>query len=358
MAIGFNTDTIHLAQAKFAKLAQQLKTIGNTRRVPCKDLERCLGLLVWACSISPHLRPFLAPLFRDLHQPPATMYSISAPSWPAFLASLDPKARVLKPMPGLWIPVGATIIEAQHQTISKRSELPTVPRSHKPTWVRASDPQATKTQLRKDTRDCLAWLTRCIQQTPVYPVKQAPILPCLAAADACAEGHEIGIGGWIISRSHVIWFGETWTYAAAQEAWPCLQAPNSRAYIACFETIAQFALLKAAHQRLGHSHYAFTLPTSSDNIATEAGVNSLFTMALEPLPTPSGSMGARPRRYSPGEPRGGSQQRVGRPTESQRLQTLSTQVRSAHSLPAIRLHIIAPTADTPSTAGPMGPRAP
>ena len=111
----------------------------------------------------------------------------------------------------------------------------------------------------------------------MYPLKQAPVLPCLAAADACAEGDEIGIGGWIISCSQVIWFGETWKYADAQAAWPCLQAQNAQAYIACFETIAPFALLKAAHQKLGHSHYSFALPTGSDNIATEAGTNSLFT---------------------------------------------------------------------------------
>ena len=85
------------------------------------------------------------------------------------------------------------------------------------------------------TKECLAWLTRCIQQTLVYPLKQAPVLPCLAAADACVEGDEIGIGGWILSRSQVVWFGETWKYTEAQAAWPCLQAQNAQAYIACFE---------------------------------------------------------------------------------------------------------------------------
>ena len=40
-------------------------------------------------------------------------------------------------------PHGATIIEAQHQTISKRSELPRAPHTHKPTWVRASDASHT-----------------------------------------------------------------------------------------------------------------------------------------------------------------------------------------------------------------------
>ena len=34
---------------------------------------------------------------------------------------------------------------------------------------------------------------------PVYPLQQAQVIPCLAAADACAEGAEIGIGGWLMS---------------------------------------------------------------------------------------------------------------------------------------------------------------
>ena len=58
--------------------------------------------------------------------------------------------------------------------------------------------------------------------------------------------------------------------------WPCLVKPAQR-YIACFETLAQLALLQATHSHIGGGHYSLSMPSGTDNSATEASLNKLFT---------------------------------------------------------------------------------
>ena len=55
--------------------------------------------------------------------------------------------------------------------------------------------------------------------------------------------------------------------------WPCLVKRR----IACFETLAQLALLQAAHSHIGGGRYSFSMPSGTDNSATEASLNKLFT---------------------------------------------------------------------------------
>ena len=58
--------------------------------------------------------------------------------------------------------------------------------------------------------------------------------------------------------------------------WPCLVKLGQR-YIACFETLAQLPLLQATHSHIGGGHYSFSMPSGTDNSATEASLNKLFT---------------------------------------------------------------------------------
>ena len=102
------------------------------------------------------------------------------------------------------------------------------------------------------------------------------LLHCLAAADACAEGSTVGIGGWVIAKSSIAWFTDTWDRAEVRQTWNFLTKP-AQAYIASFETLAQFALLQCTHHITGHSHLLVNVPSGTDNTATEAGLNKLFT---------------------------------------------------------------------------------
>ena len=135
--------------------------------------------------------------------------------------------------------------------------------------------------LRNERRQALTWLSACFQHDQLRTLRQSPLLRCMAAADAVAEGDAVGIGGWISASSDFFWFSESWTMTEIRSHWPQL-TKSAQPYIACFETLAQLALAMIAHRRLHSRHFNFVLPTASDNTAAEAGINKLFT-TTEPL---------------------------------------------------------------------------
>ena len=75
--INFAHDTIQLMKTKLVKLEDLITTPLDKRKVLRKTLEQCIGLLIWATSIALHLRPWMAPLYADLHSPPGSMHSAS-----------------------------------------------------------------------------------------------------------------------------------------------------------------------------------------------------------------------------------------------------------------------------------------
>ena len=104
-----------LAQSKLDKLRAQILGLLEHKRVPRKDLESCLGLLMWATSVSSHLRCFAAPLYADLHSPPGTQSPIPPRSWPQFLWCLDSQCRVTRDASFLQLPIKAKVIEVKEK---------------------------------------------------------------------------------------------------------------------------------------------------------------------------------------------------------------------------------------------------
>ena len=76
-----------------------------------------------------------------------------------------------------------------------------------------------------------------------------------------AEGDTVGIGSWLCTKNGLDWFSAIWSVSEVREVWPQLRK-DAEKYIACFETLAQLALLQMA-----------------DNTPTEAAVNKLFSTA-------------------------------------------------------------------------------
>ena len=188
--------------------------------------------LVWV----EHKLQWLAPLYSDLRSPPGCMISVHARLWPAFRSALSSKAILGLPFQGIFMPIVSRILEFKGIQIRTPSDLPAVVPSHKAVWVRVSDPSAEHTHMSKASRASMEWLLQCFQILMACPLRHQPMLACKAAADACAEGSIVGIGGWFISKRCVSWFAETWDFAEVQTQWPCLTKEAQR-YIACFETL-------------------------------------------------------------------------------------------------------------------------
>ena len=104
--------------------------LSQAHKVPRRAPEQCLGLLIWATSISKHLRPWLAPLYSG--------------------------NRTTRTTHGLWIPAQAKVIECSGRPIRCKADLPVAPASHKPTWIRLLDPDLAPTVSRMMAYTCAA----------------------------------------------------------------------------------------------------------------------------------------------------------------------------------------------------------
>ena len=258
----FHSETVSLEPDKLAKLAAQTQALLDGKKADKKALQSCLGLLNWATSISHHLRSYTAPLHSDLNSPPGTRYNTHARVWQRFLFSLDNRAVVIRPVPGLHISASARLIEVGSLRVRRKSDVPLLPNSDKPTWVRIADPTAAEIARTKSSKEARARLLSCVQSTPTKPLSDPYLLRCMSAADAMAEGEIVGIGGWLCSKDGLHWFSEIWTMAQIREVWPQLHK-DAQKYIACFETLAQLALLQMAHSRLGHKYLFLAMPAGS-----------------------------------------------------------------------------------------------
>ena len=262
--INFLHETIELTPEKTIKLKGQLRELLKAGKVKRKLLEQVLGLLIWATSLSPELRSWLAPLYTDLHSPPGCMLSVHARLWPSFLSALDAKAALKSAVHGIFMPLGSKVLEFQGACVRTPADLPRVV------------PSAEHTRLSKMSKHSVEWLLQCFHLDLACPLRSKPTLACKAAADACAEGSIVGIGGWFISSNSVAWFAETWQFQEVQQQWPCLTKEAQR-YIACFETLAQLALMRIAWSCEGQGVHGICMPAGTDNTASKAGVNKLFT---------------------------------------------------------------------------------
>ncbi|CAE7241440.1 unnamed protein product, partial [Symbiodinium sp. CCMP2592] len=115
---------------------------------------------------------------------------------------------------------------------------------------------------------------------PPVSVTGISYFPCLlveAFADARADGELIGIGGFLAFPSgKSIWFSEAWQLSDLSVLGLELRRPAHKD-IACYETLAQIALVHAYRSVFPSGRVAVRLPSFSDNASTEALGAKLYT---------------------------------------------------------------------------------
>ena len=198
----FSTESLRLRAPKLEKLREQLSRLAQGKKVPRKKLEAALGLLMWATRTCPHLRPYMAPLYRDLRSGAGTLKQTHVPQWQHFLDALDNQAEVIAQPVGLWLPLGAKMTKLGSSDVSCKANLPPVPVAHKSQWIRIHDPSHSEVHLRPEAKHALLWLGTCFAHDRTRSTRQNPMLHCYAAADARADGDIVGIGGWFVSSRH------------------------------------------------------------------------------------------------------------------------------------------------------------
>ena len=134
-----------------------------------------------------HVRKFSLALFRR-----SAICRFAQPAWDPISHSTSQLVTVpVVPVPGHKRCLVPTIAN-QSQGNRGRRQAGVVKNGHlaHPScrWVRIADPNAQEITLRNDSKAALHWLAQCFTHEFRMPLAQPPLLPCVSAADAMADG--------------------------------------------------------------------------------------------------------------------------------------------------------------------------
>jgi hypothetical protein len=278
----FSAGLVSLDPTKRKKLINLIDAISGKTYIHKRDFERFLGLAMWVTQLFSGMRPLLQHFYADLFSSPASLYSIDPGMWPDLWQHLNDSLQFISVPSGTGIPKGGLLVSVRHQPVSTKTDLANIRLSERRLWLRIRNPNSSKRTLSKASVRCLqlfrTWIMHLCPLRSMYP---KPIWPGFSAADACAMGSTFQIGGFIALDEHKFWFSEQFTVTEVIELGLPMRS-EAQKDIACYETLAQMALLYTFASQYPHQRLRVTLPTVSDNTSAEAGVNQLFTTS-EPL---------------------------------------------------------------------------
>ena len=240
-----------------------------------KNLEKIIGILLWATSLVHHVRFLLTSLYRDLYAIPATNYSINPTEWESFLHLLNDAATITQHN-HLHLPVGSRVVEFKHSTISSKSQLPSDIPIERHVWIRLRDPNCEKRRLSDTSKKTLLWSKESLLPLlKSIPLNRSTQMTVTAAADAFATEDQMGIGGWIKLETNVFWFSHIWN---REELQPLLDTPKSlQRYISSWEALAQLCILLLVNQKCSTRPGIISIQSGSDNTGAEANINHGFS---------------------------------------------------------------------------------
>ena len=193
-AFDFEHFVVQLDPAKLARLLALLRQLQSSPKCTVTVLEKLTGKLLWLSNLFSALRPSLAPLYLDQHNPVPNMCAISPDLWVSFRASLSPELRVVRPLPLAAIPVGCKLLRYSHTPVSALSDL--LRSSSRRVWVRVANPLRPDLELSAESSEVLRmWTELAASPFPFRSLFLRPLFVCEAFADACADSSLAGLGG-------------------------------------------------------------------------------------------------------------------------------------------------------------------
>ncbi|CAE7243204.1 unnamed protein product [Symbiodinium sp. CCMP2592] len=239
-----------------------------------RDLQTLIGLLHWVLQMSPELLPWLCCLYHDMSRPLGTNFSLHAGAWQQLADTLTDDLHFRKSPPGSTIPPGSKLLSARHVEIKCKADLRLVRATGKRIWIRVADASSSKRRISTVSRQFIMfWVHFCMR-----PQMPRCLFQYSLAADACAKGNDIGIGGWVeLPNQPIVWFSEWFTV----QDFRSLGLPmkdDANLDITAYETLAQLALLIAFISITPTGRLRVCIPSWSDNTGTESLTNKLFTV--------------------------------------------------------------------------------
>ena len=131
------------------------------------------------------------------------MHSIPPQMWSAFRASLNKDLKTSHSLPGLWITVGSKILEISGRTMHCPQDIPQVPGTSKPTWVRIADPNNPYTSLSKSSQQCAGVVLSALACSAFGTATPAASSGCRGCVCRRRFGRDRGLGNHILPSSLV-----------------------------------------------------------------------------------------------------------------------------------------------------------
>ena len=279
--INYRAGTFGLPPEKVQRLLEAVRKVLGNSKVAREDLEKVAGLLQWITNMCTPLRPWLASLYADLHRPPSTNFSLDPTDWHTLHEHLDANLRFTRSPPGSGIPVGSRLISARHRDIRCKADLAHVPLTCKRVHmhIRIQDAAHPERNVSAQSKAFLAFWESWCTRAPATQLLHMPerSLDIEMAADACAQGSRVGVGGYIkLPNQPPSWFSERFTL----DELACLNIPlnaNAQRDIGCYELLAQIALVLLLAASMPGGRARICVRSMCDNSSAEATANKLLT---------------------------------------------------------------------------------
>lgn len=217
------------------------------RKIARKELEKATGLLSWFATGVRCLRPWLCHFYQLLHSPKINIKALDAKQLQEVYGltvegNISPRNAVLSDVCKGWQirAVGSAPFESAE-------DLLTTAGKHNQVWVKFAEWGPKDMRVTEAVAEAASFYKAMVQlQTPV-PLLEAdgPLLP--AAADAFADAHSAGIGGWWLPAnkdlqpSNLKWFSIQLTVNELPD-WFHQGKKDLQTHICALEALAQLVL--------------------------------------------------------------------------------------------------------------------
>ena len=280
--INFRAGGFYLPQTKVTKLLHAIQAVLLGSECQVRDLERLIGLLHWILQMAPELRPWLCSLYHVKARPLATNFSLPLPVWQQLRTYVDTDLHFKITPPGTSIKPGSRLLSVRHVAITSLADLSKVRVSGKRLWARISDPSTGKRRLCATSKVFLSfWQQWCLRPQFYRPLAMPRWSPEMElAADACAHGDAVGIGGWVrFGSQSPLWFSERFRVQDFLDLGLPMDS-SANLDIVSYETLAQIALMLVFSSACVGGRMRISIPSWTDNSGTEAICSKLFTTVM------------------------------------------------------------------------------
>ena len=268
--ICIETWTLQIPDAKLVSILAQVKSLQKQPMVSLKELQSCLGRLLWLTGAWHHLRPLLIILYRALSRIPTTMVGVNPAIFQKLIDAVDDHLFLKESFATHHhsLEKGTQLVRVANTFVTDKGALTNMPLKSRRVWLGIVDPSSPHRVFDDDAQAALqAWFQVLSSSSFCMSMFRPQSLAVTATADAMAY----------FPDGSRVWFQFQISRLEAQKALPWV-GPDMQKHIAAWELLAQFALTFCVESKLPSGHAPATCHQGTDNSAADAAAAKGITM--------------------------------------------------------------------------------